>query len=237
MYTFDGRIRYSETDSSGRLTMLSLLNYFQDCSTFHSEDLGVGVEYLAQQHLVWVLSSWQIVVERFPRIGERVRIGTLPYEFKAFLGYRNFAMETTDGERLAVANSLWSLLNTDSGKPTQPPALMTERYVTEPRLEMDYAPRKIVRPEGGEDCEPVTVKPHHLDTNHHVNNGQYVAIAAEYLPKDFSVRQLRAEYKAQAHLGDILQVYRAATEDGCVISLNNADGKPYCVTEWKDREK
>ena len=45
MYTFESRIRYSETGSEGRLTMASLINYFQDCSTFHSEDLGLGVAY------------------------------------------------------------------------------------------------------------------------------------------------------------------------------------------------
>ena len=39
MYQFQSRIRYSEVDSEGRLTMASLINYFQDCSTFQSEDL------------------------------------------------------------------------------------------------------------------------------------------------------------------------------------------------------
>ena len=33
MYAFDSRIRYSETDSEGYLTLDALLNYFQDCST------------------------------------------------------------------------------------------------------------------------------------------------------------------------------------------------------------
>ena len=61
MYTFESRIRYSETDSEGKLTMAALINYFQDCSTFQSEDLGLGVECLNREHLVWVLSSWQTV--------------------------------------------------------------------------------------------------------------------------------------------------------------------------------
>ena len=43
MYTFESRIRYSETDSEGKLTIASLINYFQDCSTFQSQDLGLGV--------------------------------------------------------------------------------------------------------------------------------------------------------------------------------------------------
>ena len=40
-YSFDAKIRYSETDSEGKLTLSSLLNYFQDCVTFHCEDIGL----------------------------------------------------------------------------------------------------------------------------------------------------------------------------------------------------
>ena len=89
MYAFDSRIRYSETDSEGYLTLDALLNYFQDCSTFHSEDVGLGIGYMKEIGQVWVLSSWQIVVNRYPKLGEKVKIVTLPYELKVFLGYRN----------------------------------------------------------------------------------------------------------------------------------------------------
>ena len=87
MYAFDSRIRYSETDSEGYLTLDALLNYFQDCSTFHSEDVGLGIGYMKEIGQVWVLSSWQIVVNRYPKLGEKVKIVTLPYELKVFLGY------------------------------------------------------------------------------------------------------------------------------------------------------
>ena len=72
MYAFDSRIRYSETDSEGYLTLDALLNYFQDCSTFHSEDVGLGIGYMKEIGQVWVLSSWQIVVNRYPKLGEKV---------------------------------------------------------------------------------------------------------------------------------------------------------------------
>lgn len=69
---------------------------------------------------------------------------------------------------------------------------------------MDYAPRKIKKPINGKEYPSFAVRPHHLDTNHHVNNGQYVLMAQEYLPADFTVKQMRAEYKNQAKLGDII---------------------------------
>ncbi len=48
MYTFDSRVRYSETDVNGTLSVTAAVNYFQDCSTFQSEDVGIGVRYLTE---------------------------------------------------------------------------------------------------------------------------------------------------------------------------------------------
>lgn len=215
------------------MTLVSLLDYFQDCSTFHSEDVGVGVDYLMDRHLVWVLCSWQIVVERYPKLSERVKIGTSPYEFKNFLGYRNFVMLTEDGEYLARANSLWSLLDTRTGKPATPPEDMLRAYVLSERLEMDYAPRKIAVPAAGNDRGVITVKKHHLDTNNHVNNGRYVDMAMEFLPENFAIRQMRAEYKKQAHLDDVLYPYVAEENDRLVVALRDEAGRPYVVVEFE----
>ena len=57
MYSFDSRVRYSEVDENRRITLLSILNYFQDCSSFHSEKIGVGIDYLNKRQCAWVLSS------------------------------------------------------------------------------------------------------------------------------------------------------------------------------------
>ena len=38
----DGRVRFSEIDHTRKITVPSIINYFQDCSTFQSEDIGVG---------------------------------------------------------------------------------------------------------------------------------------------------------------------------------------------------
>ena len=236
MYSFDSRVRYSETDSEGRLTLFSLLNFFQDCTTFQSEELGLGIAYTRDRKLAWVLSAWQIQVERFPKLGERVKVCTHPYEFKSFMGSRNFYLLDEEGEYLAKANSLWSLLNTETGKPSLPTEDMLSGYVLEEKLPMDYAPRKIAIPESGEKQEPIVVRKHHLDTNHHVNNGQYVNMALEYLPEYFRITQMRAEYKKQAFLDDVLYPYVAKIEQGYVITMADEEGKPYVSVEFLGKE-
>lgn len=235
MYSFDGRIRYSEVDSEGKLTFLSLLNYFQDCSTFQSEDLGLGFRYMEKINKLWVLSFWQIVVEEYPDLGDHVKIGTHPYDFRSFLGYRNFYMTAPDGKYFAKGNSLWSLITADTFKPTSPEPEMLEKYAVEEKLDMEYAGRKISLKGDGEKMAPIEVKPHHLDTNHHVNNGQYVAIAMDFLPENIFIRQMRAEYKKQALLGDIFYPYVEEHEGVYGISLNDAEGKPYAVIEFQTK--
>ena len=235
MYSYKSRIRYSELDETGHLRLESLLDYFQDCSTFHSEDIGLGVEFLKERHLVWVMSSWQIVAERFPNLCETVTVGTAPYEFKGFVGFRNFLMTDEEGNRLAVANTIWSLLDTRTGKPVRPSEDMMKGYVLEPKLDMDYAPRRIQIPEDMMKRDAVQIRTHHLDTNHHVNNGQFVRIAIDALSENVQVRQLRAEYKKQVMLGDVLVPYTKKMEDGkYVIVLKDEEDNICCTVELQE---
>ena len=231
MYTFDSRIRYSETDSEGKLTMASIINYFQDCSTFQSEDLGLGVAKLRQMHLVWVLSSWQIVVERYPDLCEEITIATWPYYFQSFCGYRNFVMKDRKGQMLAYANALWSFLDTDTGRPVRVPEDIEKVYILEEKLDMNYASRKVPMPRDGERKEPFAVQKHHLDTNHHVNNGQYIQMAREYIPEDFPIRQMRAEYKKPALLGDMIYPVVQREDNRYMTALCDELGHPYAVVE------
>ena len=237
MYTYDARIRYSEADCENKLTLEGLLNYFQDCSTFQSEDLGLGVKYMLERQLVWALSFWQIDVEKYPGIGERVKIETQPYDFKGFIGFRNFEMINMQGQRLAAANSIWTLLDLKTGKPVRALQEMLDAYQTSPKMEMEYLPRKIALPEGGEAKQEIVITRHYLDTNHHVNNGQYVQIALEYLKEGFEVRRLRAEYKKQAYLDDIFYPVVYEQVGICLVSLNDKAGDPYAVVELTGANK
>lgn len=232
MYKFAGRIRYSETDSEGRLTMTALINYLQDCSIFHSEDVGLGLKYLSEEHLVWVLNAWQIVVERYPVLGENVQVGTQPYDMKGFIGYRNFAVWDETGNFVAKANSVWSLLDTRTGRPAAISEEMVRGYGLGEKLDMEYAPRKIAVPEGGCRMEPLVVKKHHLDTNHHVNNQQFIDMSMNYLPEGFCAQQVRAEYKKQAFLNDVLAPRVLEEGDRVFVLLEDEKGAAYTAVEF-----
>ena len=235
MYTFDSRIRYSETDETGALSLLGVINYLQDCSTFQSEDIGLGVEYLEEKKRAWLLSSWRIVIDRYPVLGERIKIGTWATSSKGIYGYRDFVIMDLVGNYLVRAESIWFFCDTEKMVPVRVMPEDVAAYGNEEALDLGKAPRKILIPEEYEEGIPVTIATHHLDTNHHVNNAQYVDIARELVPSGTEIGEIRAEYRKAAVLGDEIVVKRAREGMSHLVSLCNANGDVFANVELKER--
>ena len=134
MYEFKSRVRYSEIDHRGTMTLPALINYFQDSSTFHSEEAGLGMEHLKEKKKAWVLSYWQVIVERYPKLGEEITVGTFATEFKGLYGNRNFYMKDSSGALTACANSIWVFMDLEKGRPARPEPEQIEPYGTHPPL-------------------------------------------------------------------------------------------------------
>lgn len=231
MYSFDSRIRFSEADQNGFLTLNHLVDYFQDCCIFHSEDVGLGMSTAKDKNKVWMLVGWQIEIERLPKFTEKVTISTWPYSFVRFKGGRNFIMTDEAGHVIARADSQWVYINLETGMPERISEDMGERFGIGEPLEIGIDKRKIRIPD---DCvikEAIQVRREHLDTNRHVNNGQYIMMAVDLLPENVKIRQMKVEYKNQAKLGDTI-IPKIKAEDGrYLVALCNEDDKPYAVIE------
>ena len=243
---FDSRIRYSEVDEEGLLRTDKIIDYFQDCSTFQSEDGGVGLRYMTDLGVAWIVNYWQIEIRRYPVLGEKVSTGTSPYRLRSFIGERNFIMEAEDGETLAVANSFWSLFDLGRMKPYPVTDKMMEVYKMHPPFDMDYKPRKIAIPgEPLTEAGNILIDGTHLDSNGHVNNAQYVRFLMRYIPEGSIVRSLRIEYRRQVVPGETLSVrtdgnglfVMCLADDEksiCAVAvLETGERKPSEINAWK----
>lgn len=237
MYDFYSRVRYSEVNADRVMPLYNIMNYFQDCSMFHSETIGLGIDYLNERNQGWVLSSWQTVVERYPRLGEEIRICTWPHEFKGFIGARNFLLESKEGERLAYANSLWIFVDTKSGRPIKVTEDQMEGYALEEPYPMHYAPRKIkLNAEAeGEPLAPVLIQQRYMDSNGHMNNEQYIKLAQDYLPADFIIKEMRAEYRKEVRNVTQIMPVLYKLSDGYAVEWCDAEGRSYAVVQFFDR--
>lgn len=233
MYHFSSRVRYSEISKNKELDLTSLINYFQDCSTFQSEDAGVGIAFLEKQNRSWVMNAWQIVIQRLPMLSEYIKVSTWPYDFKGLYGYRNFRITDVQGQVCAIANSIWVNYDTRLKRPIKVNPQDVAAYALEERIDMAYAPRKIVIPENSTALEGFPVVASNIDTNHHVNNGQYIKMAENYLPDEFKIRQLRAEYRKSAVSGDTIVPLVHEDERYLTVTLSDGAGHPYAIVEFE----
>ena len=236
-YEYRSRIRYSECGEDSRLHLAGVVNYFQDTASFQGEDLGIGVSWMKERHLAWILVSWQIITDHMPRLGEWVTVRTWPYSFNSFYGLRNLVLEDEEGHYAAWANSVWVLMDTKNRRPVKVSGEMAALYEQEKKLDMDYAPRHIVPPAAGDTPEPFVIHRGHLDSNHHVNNGQYIQMAMEYLPADFRIYETRVEYREQSFLGEMILPLVAREEDSVTVSLQKESGKVCAIVRFRSRSE
>jgi acyl-ACP thioesterase len=209
MYHYREKVSYSHSDEEGNLRLGSIIDSFQDCSQMHSEVAGVSVERLWKMRAGWQIVSWQIEVKRYPKFGEEVVVGTWPNSFRGAAGGRNYSMDTIEGERLVVANSVWALVNLDTHRVMAIPKDIVACYELEEPAEMEKVSRKVALPEQMEKLEELVVPKRSRDTNGHMNNSYYVHFSGEHLPEERKVQKLRVEYKLGSYPGETLTLWGA----------------------------
>ena len=236
MYEYTKRIGFSECGTDRRLTITSLIDAFQDCSTFQSEDSGVGFDVLEVKNLVWVINYWELMIDSLPRLCDRVTVGTFPYSFKSCFGLRNFYMKDDTGEYMVKANSMWTLIDRELARPVKAPDFIHEAYTVEPKLDMTYSSRKVLIPKDDEctvlEKGPIHIQPHHLDSNNHVNNGQYVKLAMSQIDDPKDIASLRIDYRRQAVLDDIIYPVVYERDNERFVALYGSDSNPYSVSQF-----
>ena len=237
MYTTAGRIGYSECDDNWRLTPQGLIDRFQDCSTLQSEDLSMGERFVREHHATWILASWDIHITRLPAHAERVETATWPYGYQGLFGFRNYTMKDENGELLACADSHWFYFDFDRERPVKVPEEVVKGYEKGfgKKLDREFAPRKIVLPEGYTEAPSFVVTKRDIDSNRHVNNSVYLGMAMDYLPPSKDLQEIRIEYLKAAVLSDTI-VPKVHREEGLsVVRLDSKDGKTFAVIEARER--
>ncbi|SHN85376.1 acyl-[acyl-carrier-protein] thioesterase [Desulfitobacterium chlororespirans] len=218
-YSKEYEIFYFQVDQFGEASVITILDFLEDCAIAHSEAVGLGIESLLEQRTCWVLNRWRLEMERYPRLGEKVTIETLNIGFERFYGERVFTIRDSQGNIIGKAGSLWIYLNIDKRRPTRIPLQFADQY---------GVPESYEGKEPFEDLPEITdihteirfhVRRSDIDTNGHVNNTRYVewmleGISEESL-KDYRLRRLEVIYKKETPYGtDILSQGQGAKDAG-----------------------
>ncbi len=244
MYTLEGRVRYSECDENGKLSLHALINYLQDSSTFHSESIGRGIEYMSERNLGWLIAAWQIEIERLPRFYEEITVSTWVYSMVRTLAARTFVMHDKVGNPLVKADSLWFVYDFTSGRAIRIPTDQDVYLTGEERLDMLPMQRRLSVEGPYQEAPALTVSEVHLDTNRHVNNAQYLYMAANALsallgPEAANLTsrltRINVQYKQQALLGDVIVPRVHNADEAWIVDLASPEGQSFAIVRLEAR--
>ena len=77
-------IHYYEIDIHKRVLITSIMDYLGDMAMYQSESLGVGIEYLKEHKMAWVLYKWDITMQSYPLINATIKLETYAHSFNKF---------------------------------------------------------------------------------------------------------------------------------------------------------
>lgn len=240
MYSFSGRVRYSECDETGRLSLVSMMNYLQDCSTFQSMELGAGLDDMGSRGLAWVLANWMVEIDRLPEFGEGITASTWCYEMTRAHALRNFQIADDQGRPIVRADSQWFVFDAARGHATRVPENQLVYFTHESRLEMSPLPKRLRTQGEGQQAPARTVARCDLDTNRHVNNANYVRFATDALAAlgvEAPVGRLQVQYRTMAFAGDEVLPVVSACEDGWDVRLEGTQEVTFAVVRLQSARR
>lgn len=202
-FIFNTRVSYDDIDNEEKLTLKGIMSMMQETAIIDSSRCGFGLKEIHTKQMAWILSQWHIRVIGEAEWNDNVRVETWVQSMDRIKCIRNFEIRNMQGETIAVAESVWVLVNVKSGHPVKLTDNIANLYkqIGRPVFE-DKLPR-ILSVEGTK-IDVGTVTRRDLDTNNHVNNRIYVDLAQDALPEKYrnsAFSEIMVHYHRQLLLG------------------------------------
>lgn len=211
-FSRDYLVHYYEAGPDRKLTLPSLVRYFEDIAILHSSSLGLDLAWYERETCGWMLLKWDISVERMPEFGETVRLGTKVHAMRSFMADRDFELRDASGALLSVGRSNWLLVDTVRRRPLRVQESQYSAFGVPPETsalfrslgDLDFSVE-------GADPHPVRAMDRDIDTNGHVNNVSYLEWALDSLPagfaRQYSPAAVRVQYRKELGPGSPAEVF------------------------------
>ncbi len=169
-------VKPSDTNTCQEPSFQTVAEYMQDTALRHVLYLNIGVEQLLEMNITWILTRIKIKMVRYPKPNETLAVQTWSPEVDRIYAHREFTVLNHKDEVLALASSLYNLLDLTTFKPLATKKVFDSfnRYYPQRnfpeigskiRLAGDFKTHHEVR---------VRIKEQDIDMNHHVNNVKYI---------------------------------------------------------------
>lgn len=204
-----------DTDHTGRMSLGSLFNYFQDLAGRHASVLGFGREHLMTNGFIWALSRMSVEIESLPHSWDDITVRTWPRGTDTIFAIRDLELYDSVGKRIGAASSSWVILDYITRKLQRPDKALSFLNATFPetRALPANAAKILALPLENRKISEMTASLCDIDVNLHVNNARYIHWVTGTYETDFitshAPHTVEVNYLAEGYRGDRINIITA----------------------------
>lgn len=218
IYGYNTEVDFYDVDYLHRMRLSSLLRIFAKIAGDDYTDRGMSHIFLKQHGYVFLVSKVAYKIYRMPKMEEKIRVNTWVIGTKGAKFLRGYEMLSENGEKLVEAESQWICIEPEERAIVRPSSFQWQVEAIEDKV-LPVSCRNI-RESDASLYKTQQLACSDIDGNGHLNNAIYADIISNALSKEEfegSISELYLNYSHEAYLGESLDIYKKATQDGITI--------------------
>lgn len=222
-------IEFGDVGENNSLTAKGVLRFLQEIAVLASDKVGYGINNVDETHLVWILLNWKVQIFGNPIWNSKLKIRTWARSARKLYSYRDFEMFDENNNLICIASSKWVLLNIETNSIERISNEIIEKYeyIDKRVFPSDFV-EKLEEPENIDNSFSYIVQRRDIDTNHHVNNLNYLDFAYNAIPDDVydstSFKNIEIMYKKSAvYREELICLYSKTDENTHVVTIKSKD--------------
>ena len=229
-------LRTSDFDCRKNLLPGAVLDIFQEIAGLHSEALGVGIEDMQKNELMWVLVKVRYKVLKEPKLHQRVLVKTWPLPPDRISYRREYEILDEEGNTLILGSSEWVTVHSTRRRIMPTKAiynLSDEEFCT--RLCFEEKCEKIKPFDALGNGFEISPRYCDIDLNGHVNNTKYANFVVDALSPERPIKTFQIDYHKEVFAGCDLKIHTSAFKNQTVaIGKNNLNENMFsCKVLWE----
>lgn len=233
-------LRAQDVDINGTWMPSAVFVRMQEIAEDNATAVGAGrVDMIDKLGFAWVLTRMYLEMDKYPRIGETIKVSTWPLKPTKLYFSRQFSFETQGGELLGKASSQWVLFDINQRQIKRSSELGDYPYDPElPRMLPE--PKKLMLPKDMPVAAVRKVLYSDVDMNVHMNNTKYLnwiceLFTSEWLMTNY-LKTVKINYIGETYINQEVDLHKTEADGGFYIYGSSNDKIIFdAFTEWQNR--
>lgn len=218
-YTEQMTVLDGDSDFRRCLKPSALFRYVEQVSADHARAYGMDHAFFRERRSAFLVGKQALRVWRMPGRAEKIDLTTACEAFKKGTMKRLTTITSETGEKLALVDCRWMIVDTEAGRILRTPGW------TMPDFQNDDLPEEL--PQIVHKSQPLTAAGERrasysmCDLNGHINNSLYLDIACDALPQEVveaaPLSFASIKYHREVPMGQTVQVFYAPSGNGWYV--------------------